>query len=62
MAIYLNRKQGRVRETIDEFSSYREAREMLSEYLTAFHGSNVYISSRPCANWVEERTKPGDQT
>ena len=41
------------RETVDEFETTKEARQMLTEYQLAFRGLEVYTSTRCCANWKE---------
>lgn len=51
MKYYINRKDGRDIETIDEFDTRKEAKKMLSEYLIAFHGGNLYISTRCTKEW-----------
>ena len=40
-------------ETIDEFSSYRYALQMLREYQLAFNAGYLYISTRACKAWHE---------
>lgn len=56
MTTYINMKDSNGdRETVDEFETFKEAREMLTEYQRAQFG-NVYLSSRMCANWMNERT------
>jgi len=53
MTVYINsKKSGRV-ETIDQFDTYREAREMLKEYRMCFHWGNYYLSSRSTREWRE---------
>ena len=39
------------RETIDEFSTYKEAREMLKEYKASDPTGTYYISQRACLDW-----------
>jgi len=51
---YINMKNNGVVETVDEFETYKEAKEMLQEYLMAFHGGNVYISQRCTKDWKEK--------
>lgn len=50
---YIQRKDSRFLETIDEFSSYREARKMLAEYIMSDPSARYYISSRACREWIE---------
>ena len=41
-------------ETIDQFATYREAREMIKEYRMAFgQGVRVWISQRSTKEWRE---------
>ena len=49
--VYINRIGGGLRETIDEFSTRKEARDMLAEYRMADPAGYYYLSSRHCANW-----------
>lgn len=52
---YINMKnRDGSRETVDEFDTLREAKEMLSEYRMAFYGENLYLSARCCKNWRED--------
>lgn len=57
---YLNMRTSQGVETIDEldrkdFATFREFRKegarLLNEYQLAFHGAQMYWSSRPCKNW-----------
>jgi hypothetical protein len=48
---YIQRKDGRTLETVDEFSTRREARTMLAEYQTADPTARHYLSTRPCKGW-----------
>lgn len=38
-------------ETVDQFESYREAREMLREYRLADMSAEYYLSQRACKHW-----------
>jgi hypothetical protein len=51
---YIQRKDGRQLETVDEFATYKEARAMLTEYRIADPFADYYISSRPCKEWTKE--------
>jgi hypothetical protein len=51
---YIQRKDARQLETVDEFDTYKEARAMLAEYRMADPAATYYISSRPCKAWREE--------
>jgi len=50
-AVYVQRKGDGYTETVDEFDTRKEAREMLSEYRMADPSANYYLSSRPCKDW-----------
>jgi hypothetical protein len=50
---YIQRKDGRNLETVDEFETYKEARAMLTEYRMADPSAAHYISSRPCKGWKD---------
>jgi len=47
---YIQRK-GQYLETVDEFKTFKEAREMLKEYQMSDPTGYFYISSRPCKDW-----------
>ena len=51
---YIQRKDARQLETVDEFDTYKEARAMLTEYRMSDPAAYYYISSRPCKAWREE--------
>jgi hypothetical protein len=51
---YINAKTDHGTETIDEFESYKEAREMLAEYRMAYN-MPVWISSRSTKAWREPK-------
>jgi len=38
-------------ETVDEFDTYKEAREMLKEYRMSDPSGYYYMSQRACAGW-----------
>jgi hypothetical protein len=50
---YINTKQGGTVETVDEFDTAKEAREMLAEYRMASPGMGYYLSSRCTKEWRE---------
>ncbi len=53
---YINMKSEQGIETIDEFTTYKEAREMLKEYRLAYQGTGLYVyMSQRCTN--EWKTK-----
>ncbi len=51
---YIQRRDGRMLETVDEFTSWREARDMLQEYRLADPAAHYYISQRACRDWRED--------
>ena len=55
MPYYINYRYQRMpRETVDEFETRKEAREMLKEYRIADPLGEYWLSSRTCKNWKEE--------
>jgi hypothetical protein len=51
---YINMNTNGIVETIDEFETRKEAREMLVEYRMAFHGcGSLYLSNRCTNEWKE---------
>ena len=38
-------------ETVDQFETFKEAREMVQEYRMSDHSANYYISQRACKDW-----------
>lgn len=57
MACYIQRKDGRDLETVDEFETYREARAMVKEYRISDPTAHYYVSSRACKTWNEGDSK-----
>lgn len=55
MSYYIQRKDSRYLETVDEFATMKEASAMLTEYQLADLSARYYISSRCCANWRNRR-------
>jgi hypothetical protein len=51
---YIQRKDGRELETVDEFTTAKEARGMLKEYRISDTSAAYYISSRPCKAWAQK--------
>lgn len=47
---YIQRKDNGL-ETVDEFETYKEAREMVIEYRMSDYSASFYLSSRACKNW-----------
>lgn len=52
---YIQRFGDGQRETVDEFTTRREARAMLAEYRMADPSAYYYISSRACRAWRESK-------
>ena len=50
---YIQRKDGRQLETVDEFTTYKEARAMVIEYRMCDTSADYYISQKPCKAWRE---------
>ena len=50
---YIQRKGDGYLETVDEFTTKKEALAMLTEYRLDWSG-HYYISSRPCKEWAED--------
>lgn len=50
---YIQRKEGKQLETVDELETYKEAKEMLKEYRISDTYGYYYISSRACKDWRE---------
>ena len=48
---YIQRKDGKQLETVDQFETSKEAREMLKEYQISDRYASYYISTRPCKDW-----------
>jgi len=53
-ARYIQRKGNGYLETVDEFNTYKEAKEMLKEYQISDPYAEYYISQRACKNWRED--------
>jgi hypothetical protein len=51
---YIQRKDNRHLETVDEFETMAEARAMVKEYRMADPSAEYYISSRPCKEWADK--------
>ena len=54
MKTYIQRKDGKYLETVDEFDTRKEALAMLAEYRFSDQSAHYYLSTRPCKNWREE--------
>jgi len=51
--IYIQRRTGKQVETVDEFTTYKEARAMLMEYALSDSSAAYYTSSRACKHWKQ---------
>jgi hypothetical protein len=51
MKYYIQRKDGKQLETVDEFATRKEARAMAWEYRYSDPSAQYYVSTRPCKNW-----------
>jgi hypothetical protein len=49
--IYIQRRESRQLETVDEFATLKEARAMLIEYRISDPTATYYLSRRPCNDW-----------
>lgn len=49
--VYIQRRDGHGLETVDEFTTHREARAMLAEYRMADPSAVYYLSARACRAW-----------
>jgi tRNA U38,U39,U40 pseudouridine synthase TruA len=54
---YIQRRdfKNRTLETVDEFTTRKEARLMCYEYIFSDQAADYYISTRPCSDWREEK-------
>ncbi len=52
---YIQRKDRRQLETVDEFTTYKEARAMVQEYRLSDPCAAYYRSRRPCKAWKESQ-------
>ena len=53
MKFYIQRKDGRDLETVDEFETHKEAVAMVTEYRMSDPSARYYLSTRPCKSWNE---------
>ena len=49
---YIQRKDGRELETVDQFETLKESRAMLKEYRMSDYSAQYYISTRACKDWT----------
>ena len=50
---YIQRRDGRNLETVDEFPTRKEARAMLAEYQMSDPAAVYFLSGRACKGWKE---------
>lgn len=50
---YIQRLGDGQRETVDQFDTRKEARQMVKEYRLSDPSANYYLSQRACANWKD---------
>lgn len=50
---YIQRRDEYGVETVDEFETMKEAREMIVEYKMSDPSASYYISQRSCKDWME---------
>lgn len=51
MKTYIQRKDSNGLETVDEFDTRKEARQMIKEYRMSDPSAHFYLSSRCCKSW-----------
>lgn len=51
---YIQRKDRRGLETVDEFETLKEARAMVKEYRASDSSAWYYVSRRACKAWKEK--------
>jgi len=49
--IYIQRRDSRQLETVDEFETVKEARAALIQYRISDKAATYYLSRRPCNHW-----------
>lgn len=52
--VYIQRKDSFGLETVDEFTTHKEARAMLKEYRISDPSAQYYLSSRACKAWRDK--------
>ncbi len=52
--VYIQRKDEHALETVDQFDTYKEAREMVGEYRMSDPTAHFYTSQRACKDWYEK--------
>lgn len=54
---YINFKYNGEVETIDQFETYKEAKETIKEYRMAYSDGEVYLSNRSTKQWRDSKQK-----
>ena len=54
--VYIQRKDGKQLETVDQFETRKEARAMLAEYRLGDSSAHYYLSQKACKEW--EKSAP----
>lgn len=49
--VYIQRKDDYSLETVDEFETRKEGKEMLKEYRLSDKTADYYLSQKPCKDW-----------
>lgn len=52
---YIQRKDSYSIETVDEFETLKEAKDMLEEYQLSDYSAEFYISNRACKGWAQDK-------
>ena len=53
--VYIQRREGKNLETVDEFPSYREAKINIVEYRISDNSAIYYLSNRACKHWNQSK-------
>jgi hypothetical protein len=59
---YVQRRDGRNLETVDEFDTRKKTLAMLAEYRISDRSAVFYLSRRPCAGWNDAPAPVGFQS
>jgi hypothetical protein len=53
--VYIQRRDGKILETVDEFTSYSEAKINVIEYRISDNTAIYYLSNRACKAWNQSK-------
>jgi hypothetical protein len=53
--VYIQRREGKDLETVDEFTSYSEAKINIVEYRSSDNAATYYLSTRACKAWHQSK-------